>query len=151
MIKHEIRDKNGGTKKSGKSIYPSTYSSWANMKTRVYNKNREGYKNYGGRGIKICNRWSDFGSFLADMGEKPKGLSLERINNDGNYEPDNCKWATFQEQTNNARSNRKLTYKGATLGVFQWSRKINIKKSTLFRRLNAGWSTEKTLETKVVA
>ncbi len=80
-----------------------TYQSWYNMKRRCQDSNHKYYKYYGGRGIKVCERWRDFVNFLSDMGEKPEGLTLDRINNDGNYEPGNCRWATRKEQNQNQR------------------------------------------------
>ena len=80
------------------------YSTWSNMKGRCYNPNRPVYKYYGGRGIKVCDRWKNsFKLFLKDMGERPEGCTLDRINNDGNYEPTNCKWSTTVEQNKNRR------------------------------------------------
>lgn len=80
-----------------------TNSSWSAARNRCYNKNNKDYKDYGGRGIKMCDRWNKFDLFLEDMGTRPEGLSLDRINNDGNYEPSNCRWATASQQNSNQR------------------------------------------------
>lgn len=86
------------------NIHPTEYTSWREMKTRCYNKNNKSYKNYGARGIKVCDGWlNSFENFYIDMGPKPKGYSLDRINNDGDYEPSNCRWATALQQANNRR------------------------------------------------
>lgn len=90
----------GHTHKGGHS---SAYGRWMGMHYRCSNPKSKGYKNYGGRGIRVCERWQKFENFLADMGEPPPGLTLDRINNDGDYEPDNCRWATWEEQNNNQR------------------------------------------------
>ena len=84
-----------------------TYYSWSSMKQRCANQNTPRYKDYGGRGIRVCNRWLKFENFLEDMGEKPEGyrISIDRIDNDGNYEPNNCKWSTPKEQASNRRNN----------------------------------------------
>lgn len=81
------------------------YRCWERMKTRCQNSNNNGYKNWGGRGVSVCKRWHSFKNFYADMGSRPEGLTLERRNNDGNYEPGNCYWATWKEQNNNRRPN----------------------------------------------
>ena len=79
------------------------WNCWKNMLQRCYNPKNPCYKNYGGRGIIVCDRWKEFVNFLADMGERPAGMSLDRINNDGNYEPGNCRWATRKQQSQNRR------------------------------------------------
>jgi hypothetical protein len=93
--------KHGHTKKYGKNTI--TYYCWASMKSRCLNPNHERYKDYGGRGIQVCERWMKFENFLADMGEKPNGLSIDRIDNEGHYELSNCKWSNDKDQANNRR------------------------------------------------
>lgn len=88
--------------------YTPEYLSWYAMRQRVNNKNHEHYPYYGGRGIKICKRWEKFANFLADMGPRPKGHTLDRKDTNGNYEPKNCKWSTWKEQQNNRRPRRKM-------------------------------------------
>lgn len=98
------RKKNKHAEKHGERTDKSpTYISWCSMKQRCLNPKATGYHNYGGRGIIICERWMEFENFLSDMGERPEGMSLDRINNDGNYEPSNCKWSTPKEQFKNSR------------------------------------------------
>jgi hypothetical protein len=89
-------------------VYPSEYNSWVAMRQRCYSVKHQHYNNYGGRGIRICVRWENsFENFLIDMGPKPnKKYSIHRLDNDKNYEPDNCKWATSKEQSNNRRNSK---------------------------------------------
>ena len=96
--------KHGHSPRNGK-ISP-TYCSWAGMKERCQNPNSNRYEYYGARGIKICDRWQNFSNFLEDMGERPPGKTLDRINNNGNYEPGNCRWATQKEQIQNRRDRK---------------------------------------------
>ena len=89
-----------------KKSHTSIYYCWTDMKTRCLNPNNSGYKYYGGRGIKICERWMDFRNFYLDMGDKPKDMQLDRINNNGNYEPNNCRWVTSAENNQNQRTTK---------------------------------------------
>ena len=93
------------------------YKIWNTMRQRCNNTNAKDYPKYGGRGIKICERWNDFWAFVEDMGERPEGHSIDRIDNDGDYSPENCQWATLVEQCNNRRNNVYLTFNGQTLTV----------------------------------
>ena len=111
--------------------------------TRPTNKR---FKDYGGRGISVDPRWREFTAFLADMGECPNGLTLERIDNNGNYTKENCKWATWAEQYANTRRLRLLTFSGKTMGVAAWARHLNVNVNVLYSRLDHhGWSIEETL------
>lgn len=113
------------------------YYVWCSMKERCYNSKANNFKNYGGRGILICDRWKNsFNDFLSDMGKRPtKKHSLGRIENDGNYEPNNCAWQTAEEQNNNKRSNIFFEHNGTTLTLKQWSIKYNMDVSTLWYRI----------------
>lgn len=120
------------------------YKVWAGVKRRCYNQNEEGYYKYGGRGIKVCERWlNSFENFLADMGTRPSPQhSIERKDNEKDYSPDNCKWATLIEQANNTRNNRFLEFKGIRLTVTQWARKLGVTDKTLFTRIYRGHNIE---------
>lgn len=87
--------------------YTSTYRSWVSMRQRCKNPNATGYQNWGGRGITVCARWDKFSAFLEDMGERPPGTTLERVDNDGDYTPDNCVWATYKQQAANQRGRQR--------------------------------------------
>lgn len=128
------------------------YSIWANMKSRCTNQNSEAYKDYGQRGIKICDRWNEFNNFYKDMYSSyqdalqyNENIMIDRIDNDGDYEPDNCRWASIIEQNNNKRNNRLYSYKGNTLTISEWSNNLNIPYQTLLNRFNSGWSVERAL------
>jgi len=122
------------------------YQTWYKMLKRCNNINDLNYKDYGGRGIKACPEWFDFKNFLRDMGHPAQGLYLERIDNEKGYAPENCKWATMIEQANNRRGNRIITCHGKTMTLAMWSRHINVRPDTLYRRLKR-MSPEKALVT----
>ena len=123
------------------------YKAWHAMNHRCTNPDDKSYHNYGGRGIKVCPRWSNsFEQFYTDVGPRPgKEYSLDRIDNDGDYTPENCRWATVKEQGNNRRTNAPITYKGKTMNLAQWSEMTGISISNLSKRIKAGWSIERTL------
>jgi len=123
-----------------------TYHIWAAMIQRCLNENNDRYSSYGGREIKVCKKWLNFENFYKDMGEKPERKSLDRVNNNGDYEPENCRWATWKEQANNKRNNVLLEFKGRTLTVAQWGRKIGLGRSVIYGRLRLGWSIDRTLK-----
>lgn len=113
-----------------------THKAWIGMKARCNNPNIKHFKHYGGRGIKVCKQWNKFESFYKDMGEKPEGLTLERIDTNGNYEPSNCKWATWKEQERNRTNNRLITYRGKTQCLAAWAEEKEIVYSALLWRLD---------------
>lgn len=119
----------------------STYISWRNMRWRCGNPKASNYHKYGGKGIRVCKRWASFIAFLADMGERPEGMTLDRINSKKNYTKANCRWATTVEQ--NRHGIKPLTYKGLTLSRTEWAKKANISTSLLSSRLRKGWPMEK--------
>ena len=119
------------------------YKTWEKMKSRCQSQNNISYKNYGGRGISVCKRWDNFEHFFADMGEKPKGLSLDRIDNNGNYEPSNCRWATPKQQATNRRNTVKITFNNKTQGIKAWATELNMNFGTLKARIYKGWPIEK--------
>jgi len=118
------------------------YRAWLHMKDRCFNPNSKDYPNWGGRGITVCDRWKNSSeNFLADMGSRPTAkYSLDRIDNNADYSPENCRWATQTEQTNNRRSNYLITIGNETKTMTQWAKKINISKNVIFIRLERGWS-----------
>ncbi len=121
----------------------STYQTWQDMKARCYNKNCHNYQNYGARGISVCDRWLEsFENFFADMGAKPNGLTLERIDVNGNYEPSNCKWADRLEQRWNQRDVLMLRIGHEEKPVEAWARSCGVHAETIRRRLRAGWDAE---------
>lgn len=139
------------SKTHGMSKTPE-YITWNSMKERCYNTNNKGYKDYGARGIKVCDKWlHSFENFYKDMGKRPTNKhTIERINNHKGYSPENCKWATMKEQGRNKRNNHLITFKGETKTISQWSEILNIKYRILEKRINRfHWSIEKSLTTPI--
>lgn len=128
------------------------YRIWANIKARCFNQNHRDYKQYGARGITMCDEWKhDFLIFYdwAIANGYTDSLTIDRINNDGNYEPDNCRWATRKEQCNNYRKNHLLEYNGEVHSIAEWSEITGINYFTLRDRINRSkWSIEKALTTR---
>lgn len=134
----------------------SEYGTWQQMVNRCTNPKAINWKDYGGRGIKVCDRWrfgedgnGGFECFFEDMGLKPSPeLTLHRVKNDGNYKPTNCIWATWIVQVNESRHNNMLTWKGRTQSLSNWAREVNLSRSALSNRINKGkWPVEKALTT----
>lgn len=129
----------------------STYKCWGRMKERCLDKKHKSFKRYGGRGITICDRWIKFENFLADMGEKPDGLTLDRKDNDGNYTLENCQWSTPKQQTRNRSTSRLLTYKGVTKSMAQWADDLGIEYYLLRNRITkCKWTVERAFETPLM-
>lgn len=119
------------------------YKIWLSMRHRCRNKKDARYKYYGGRGVAVSKEWDEFSCFYSDMGPKPSPFhSIERKNNDGNYEKDNCKWATSKEQSLNRRTNRLLTFNGKTQCLSEWAKELGLSKSRLENRILSNWSDE---------
>lgn len=125
----------------------SEYLAWCNIKKRCYDKSDANYKNYGAKGIAVCDEWRrSFPLFIAHMGRKPSpDMSIDRIDPYGPYSPENCRWATREEQANNKRKNRFIELNGARMTIAQWSRATGIPQSTIKNRLNRGLSAEDAL------
>jgi hypothetical protein len=140
------------SKTHGESRLTPEHALWIRMKQRCGNPNHSHYSYYGARGITVCQEWLDsYEAFLAHVGRRPSEKhSLERIENNGNYEPGNVKWATKTEQMNNRRTNHFVEWKGQRLTIAQWSRAIGVPFSTIKTRLKRGWTVERTLTTSAL-
>lgn len=130
--------------KHGKS-FSKIHGIWIGMRQRCTNKKTKWYKNYGARGIKVCKRWNEFNKFYSDMGDCPDGLSLDRINNNGDYKPSNCRWATRSQQAENRRLKKTSVYikiGRETNTTRQWEKIMGLNKDTVGNRIRLGWSKE---------
>jgi hypothetical protein len=141
-------ERHGQAKRGAKT---PTYLAWESMIRRCTMPSQDSYRLYGARGITICERWRDFAAFLADMGEKPENLSLDRIDSAGNYEPGNCRWASKEQQSQNRRTAHMLTYGGETMALSAWAHRVGLAPRTLRERIvTYGWSLERALTTAPV-
>lgn len=120
----------------------AAFARWISMRQRCFNPNRKDWPNYGGRGITICDRWMSFENFYTDMGDPPPGMQIERVDNNGNYEPGNCVWATPVQQGRNRRNNRRINASGETKTLSTWAENIGAAESTVSDRIKRGWSKE---------
>lgn len=130
--------------KHGMSKHP-VYHAWQAMIQRCENPNDAAYRNYGGRGIVVCEEWHDFGRFIADMGNRPKGFQIDRIDNELGYNPENCRWVSSKTNRNNQRQNRFVEHNGMRLTIAQWADALKINYRTLNNRINRGWPVERAL------
>lgn len=135
-----LRKKHGHNRRGKRT---KTYNAWAGMRSRCHNPKSPDYKDYGKRGIKVCDRWNSYENFLADMGERPPGKSIERRDNDGDYDPSNCFWATPVEQANNKRNTGYIDFRGQKWSIGNLAREHGISEPVLFGRIfRYGWSVE---------
>lgn len=142
--------KHGGSRRGRRA---PEYRTWESMLARCYKKDHHNYERYGARGISVCNEWQGddgFANFLSDMGPQPTPEhSIDRINNDAGYSPDNCRWATPKEQARNRRSSVVLTHAGRTRCVSEWAEVLGVNVQSLFSRIGKGWSAERVLATPI--
>lgn len=139
------------TRQSHRESKSRLYRIYYNMRKRCENENAVNYHNYGARGITVCDEWKSYSNFStwAKNNGYTDELTLERVNGDKGYSPENCRWATYKEQANNTRQNRYFTFNGETLTLTEWSARLGISKNTISQRLKYGWSVEEALSTPV--
>jgi hypothetical protein len=124
------------------------YTAWLSMKSRCYNPKNASYKLYGGRGVTVCDEWrGSFRAFLEHLGPRPDGMSLDRIDSNGNYEPGNVRWADWRTQSRNKKNNHMITYDGRTMCVTDWAKESPVSQSCISSRIFAGWTPEEAITT----
>jgi len=126
-----------------------SYRVWQHMKNRCRNPNHIAWHRYGGRGIRVCDRWQNFVNFYADMGDRPSGMQIDRIDNDGNYEPSNCRWVTPRENAENRPQTRIFNVFGEQRSIVSWADKFGLPLYLIDNRLRAGWTIERALSERV--
>lgn len=136
--------KHGHRPRSGQS---KTYTSWNMMMSRCYRPSSPSFKDYGARGIAVCDRWHDFANFLADMGDRPEGRTIDRIDFNLGYSKENCRWATRLEQNRHKRNVRRIAFGGHEMTLAEWAERLGVKRSTLAQRLYTyGWPIHEVLK-----
>lgn len=139
-------EKTSRRRKTHGMSHTGLYNVWNSMISRCENRNQSAYPRYGGRGIRVCNQWHDFATFYADMGDPPPGYTLERIDNNGDYCPDNCVWASRTDQARNKSTNRYITFNGKIKTLMEWSEITGIHRGTIQTRLDdLKWTIEDAL------
>lgn len=133
------------SEKSTRLRFPKEYRAWVSARQRCRDENHHSYPDYGGRGITFSSAWDEFDVFLVELGPCPRGMSLDRKDPNGNYEPGNCRWATRLEQMRNRRNTLRLEFNGVTKTVFEWAEQTGVAYPTLCARLSAGWSARSAL------
>lgn len=123
----------------------SIHNIWLGILQRCENPDNEAFKDYGGRGISVCEEWHDFNVFYRDMGDPPPKMTIERKDNSLGYSKDNCHWATRRIQANNRRSNKHITFRGKTMTQAEWERELGLRPGRIYDRLYKGWSLERAL------
>lgn len=148
MTEAHFNTRHGHSRRNGKT---PTYKAWESMHRRCYMPSQVGYEYYGGRGIAVAHEWHTFENFLHDMGEKPKGMTLERRDPTQSYSKDNCRWALPLEQARNKTTTRWLEHEGERLCLSEWAERLGVAPKTLRARLDDhGWSVERALTTPVM-
>lgn len=142
---HSLKTKEEtGTRVSARGYYkthPDEYPGYVAMKGRCSNPKKSDYKYYGGRGIKVCDSWVEsFDNFIKDMGTRPEGHTLDRIDVDGDYSKENCRWATFEEQMNNTRRSVIIEFEGQSMSLSQWGRYVGVSGQTVSNRIGSLWT-----------
>lgn len=125
--------------------HTATYKSWHSMLSRCRLDSADKLGHYRKRGIKVCKRWTKFENFYKDMGERPKGKTLDRIDTNGNYKPENCRWSTYREQANNKRNTIFISYDSQVRRINEWSKLLGIPRNTIYCRYSKGWTSQKIL------
>ena len=125
------------------------YNIWCSMRARCGNPNAQAYKNYGARGISVCARWESFENFYEDMGDPPSGLTLDRIDNDKGYSPENCRWASRKVQGRNKRGIKLYSLDGEQRPLCEWADIYGLKLKTVWARLDSGWTVAESLKTPI--